>query len=48
VTRPQPSGLDRQLGVLTHLSRTAHGTLGVLARVVTPGVMGLNASACLE
>jgi uncharacterized protein YcbX len=48
VTRPQPSGLDRQLGVLTHLSQTAHGTLGVLARVVTPGVVGLSAPACLE
>ena len=39
VTRAQPGGIDRQLGVLSHLSGTAETTLGVLARVVRPGTL---------
>jgi uncharacterized protein YcbX len=42
VTRPQPGGLDRQLGVLTHLSSSAEGTLGVLGRVVRPGAVSMQ------
>jgi uncharacterized protein len=53
VTRPQPgrlgSGqLGRQLGVLTHLSRMAEGTLGVLARVVRAGAVTLDAAVTLD
>ena len=44
VTRPQPDGVERQVGVLTHLSRAAEGTLGALARVVRPGVVNIGAS----
>jgi uncharacterized protein YcbX len=42
VTRPQPGGLDRQPGVLSHLSSSAEGCLGVLARVVHPGAVSLH------
>ena len=43
VTRPQPDGVERQLGVLTHLTRTAKGHLGVLGRVTRPGTVTLGA-----
>lgn len=42
VTRAQP-GLERRLDVLTHLTRTAAGTLGVLAGVVRPGTVTVGA-----
>jgi uncharacterized protein YcbX len=48
VTRPQPGGLDRQLGVLTHLSRVAQSTLGVLARVVSPGFVSIGTTFTLD
>ena len=48
VTRPQPEGLDRQLGVLTHLSDVADSTLGVLARVTRPGTVALGAPVSLD
>jgi uncharacterized protein YcbX len=48
VTRPQPGGLDRQLGVLTHLSRVAESTFGVLARVVRPGRVTVNNQFTLD
>ncbi len=48
VTRPQPGGIDRQLGVLTHLSRASDGMLGVLARVVRPGTIALGADVSLD
>ncbi len=41
-TRAQPGGVTRQLGVLTHLNRAAEGTLGVLGRVVRPGLISLH------
>ena len=48
VTRPQPECLGRQLGVLTHLSQVAEGTLGVLARVVRPGAVAVGADVSLD
>lgn len=42
VTRTQPGGLDRQLGVLSHLSLCGAGSLGVLGRVVQPGIISLH------
>lgn len=48
VTRPQPGGLARQLGVLTHLSRVADGSLGALARVARPGTVALGAPVSLD
>lgn len=42
-TRTQPGGVERQLGVLQHLSRVAEGNFGVLCRVVQPGPLGLHA-----
>jgi uncharacterized protein len=48
VTRPQPGGVDRQLGVLTHLSHAAQSTLGVLARVLRPGPVKLGAQFTLD
>jgi uncharacterized protein YcbX len=47
VTRSQPQGLARQLGVLSHLSQVAEGTLGVLARVVRPGTVAVGAHLSL-
>jgi uncharacterized protein YcbX len=48
VTRPQPGGLDRQPGVLSHLSSSAGGCLGVLARVVRPGAVCLHDSVRVD
>jgi len=48
VTRPQPGGLARQLGVLTHLSQVANSSLGVLARVARPGTVALGARVSLD
>ncbi len=48
VTRHQPGGLDRQLEVLTHLSRVAEACLGVLARVLRPGTVTLGAPVSLD
>jgi uncharacterized protein YcbX len=42
VTRSQPGGLDRQLGVLSYLTSSSAGTLGVLGRVVRPGSLSLH------
>jgi uncharacterized protein YcbX len=47
VTRPQPGGPDRQLGVLTHLARVADSSLGVLARVTRPGTVALRSDLSL-
>ncbi len=44
VTRPQPAGHSRQLGVLTHLADVADSNLGVLARVTRPGTVPLGAA----
>jgi uncharacterized protein len=48
VTRFQPGGLDRELGVLTHLARVSQSTLGVLARVLRPGVVSVGAPVTLD
>jgi uncharacterized protein YcbX len=48
VTRSQPGGLDRQLGVLTHLSQVADSCLGVLARVQRRGTVALGARVSLD
>ncbi len=48
ITRRQPGGFDRQLGVLTHLARTAHTTLGVLARVTRPGPLAVGAPVSVD
>ncbi|MDQ6613671.1 MAG: MOSC N-terminal beta barrel domain-containing protein [Actinomycetota bacterium] len=48
ITRPQPGGLGRQLGALTHLSQVADSCLGVLARVERPGTVALGALVSLE
>jgi uncharacterized protein YcbX len=48
VTRPQPGGLDRELGVLTHLSHVADGSLGVLALVARPGTVALSEPVSLD
>jgi uncharacterized protein YcbX len=48
VTRPQPGGLDRQLGVLTHLTQVAKSNLGVLARVTRPGTVALGSDLSLD
>jgi uncharacterized protein YcbX len=48
VTRPQPGGLDRQVGVLTHLARVADSSLGVLARVTRPGTVALGSDLSLH
>jgi uncharacterized protein YcbX len=47
-TRVQPGGIERQLGVLTHLSQVADGNFGVLGRVVRPGVIGLHAPVTVD
>lgn len=47
VTRTQSEDVGRQLGVLTHLSQVAQGTLGVLARVVRPGTVAVGARLSL-
>jgi uncharacterized protein YcbX len=41
-TRSQPGGLERQLGVLRHLSDVADGNFGVLGRVLRPGPISLH------
>jgi uncharacterized protein YcbX len=41
-TRIQPGGLERQLGVLRHLSDVADGNFGVMGRVVRPGPIALH------
>ena len=48
VTRRQPGGLERQLGVLTHLARVSGSTLGVLARVVRIGTVSVGAPVTLD
>jgi uncharacterized protein YcbX len=48
VTRPQAGGLDRQLGVLTHLAQVADSSLGVLALVARPGAVALSAPVSLD
>ena len=48
VTRAQPRGVKRQLGVLSYLSQTAAGNLGVLGRVVRPGPVRLASSVVVE
>jgi uncharacterized protein YcbX len=48
VTRPQPGGLDRQLGVLSHLSHVAERNLGVLALVARPGTVALSEPVSLD
>jgi uncharacterized protein len=47
-TRVQPGGIERQLGVLTHLSQVADGNFGVLGRVVRPGLIGLHAPVTVD
>ncbi len=47
-TRVQPGGVERQLGVLRHLSQVADGNFGVLGRVVHPGVVGLHAPVTID
>jgi uncharacterized protein len=42
VTRVQPGGVDRQLGVFSHLASSWAGNLGVLGRVVRPGTVSLG------
>ncbi len=39
VTRPQPDGIERDLGVLRTIHRERNGCLGVGALVVSPGTM---------
>ena len=48
VTRAQPCGVERQLGVLSYLSETAAGTLGVLGRVVRSGSVRLDSAVIVE
>ena len=48
VTRPQPGGLDRQFGVLTHLAEVAHSTIGVLARVLRTGTVTVGSAVALD
>ena len=46
VIRPLP--LDRQLGVLTHLSQVARSHLGVLAGVLRPGTVPVGSDLSLD
>jgi uncharacterized protein YcbX len=48
VTRVQRGRLDRQFGVLSHLSSSAGRSLGVLWRVVQPGAVSLHAPVTLK
>jgi uncharacterized protein YcbX len=48
VTRAQRGGLNRQFDVLSHLSRTAERSFGVLGRVVQPGAVSVGASVTLR
>jgi uncharacterized protein YcbX len=47
-TRTQPGGVERQLGVLKHLSHVADGNFGVLGRIVRPGTIGLHAPVTVD
>ena len=48
VTRRQPGGVERELGVLTHLAHESRSTLGVLARVVRTGTVSVGAPVTLD